>query len=673
MHDFFGTHPKTQWFLITLAGLVLALILFSWLFNWNLLRPTVAGMISARTGRATSITGDLKVHLWSFEPRVEIDGLTLKNPSWARHAVMFRAQALSISISLGRLLRGQIVLPEIDVVQPTIDLERDAKGRASWQFGTSGGTAPKSTAPAKIPTIRRLLIENGKIDLDDAIRKLKLNGTLVAADEAGRAKTSAAGAAAFRLRCTGSLNAKPFSLELNGGPLVNLEPDHPYRIEGHVKASDIALNAQVEFPKPFDLSAYQVKFDVSGGDLADVYYLTGLALPNTPAYRLAADMRHVGSTFRMDNLQGRLGSSDLEGEVQIDIGGARPRLRAKLKSSTLNIADLAPTLGHPAAAANSPSATPAAAHPDQAAAAGPAAAADSGRLFPDADLQVDRVRGMDADVTYAARSVTAPKVPMKEVNFHLMLDDGVLTMQPLSFVLDSGTFSGNVRLDARQDVPESSIDMRIENVDLGQFKSAKARQPPMQGTLLGHVKIHGRGASIRKLLAGADGGIGVVIPEGQISEALAELTGINVLNGLGVLISASDKDTTVRCGVAAFQAQQGVLGARTVFIDTSKVLITGRGTINLATEHLDLSLQGDPKKLRLLRLRTPITVHGTLLHPIVGVNAEKLAAQTGVAVALGTLLTPVAAALALIDPGLAKNKDCAAVLAQTADDPLNAQ
>ena len=50
-----------------------------------------------------------------------------------------------------------------------------------------------------------------------------------------------------------------------------------------------------------------------------------------------------------------------------------------------------------------------------------------------------------------------------------------------------------------------------------------------------------------------------------------------------------------------------------------------------------------------------------------GKQAARVAA-TGVAAALGTLLTPFAAALAYIDPGLAKNKDCSAVLAEAQDD-----
>jgi hypothetical protein len=51
-------------------------------------------------------------------------------------------------------------------------------------------------------------------------------------------------------------------------------------------------------------------------------------------------------------------------------------------------------------------------------------------------------------------------------------------------------------------------------------------------------------------------------------------------------------------------------------------------------------------------------------HPKVGIDAKKLAVQAGVAAALGALLTPVAAAIAFIDPGLAKNKECADVLSQ---------
>jgi hypothetical protein len=50
--------------------------------------------------------------------------------------------------------------------------------------------------------------------------------------------------------------------------------------------------------------------------------------------------------------------------------------------------------------------------------------------------------------------------------------------------------------------------------------------------------------------------------------------------------------------------------------------------------------------------------------PRIGIEPEKALAQAAAATALGTLLTPVAAILAFVDPGLAKNADCAALLSQ---------
>ena len=75
-------------------------------------------------------------------------------------------------------------------------------------------------------------------------------------------------------------------------------------------------------------------------------------------------------------------------------------------------------------------------------------------------------------------------------------------------------------------------------------------------------------------------------------------------------------------------------------------------------------MTGNPKHLRLTRIRSPITVGGTLSHPAIGLNMKKLAGQAAVATALGTLLTPAAAIIAFIDTGNAKNADCEAALAQ---------
>jgi AsmA family protein len=676
VRNYLRTHKIVAAIGIVLSLLLIVLFIIIGVLNSNLLRPTIAHVISSKTGRDTAINGNLHAHLLSWTPSLELNGIAIKNPPWADKPIMFSADRITVSVRLGRLLRGQIVLPQLSLIKPVVNLERDKQGRASWELGTKAGTPNGNTKPAKIPTVLSLTIQEGSLNVLDQIRKLRFEGSLVAAEEVATGDPSA-----FKIRAKGSLNEKPFSLDVDGAPLKDLTPTTAYSFTAKVKAADINLDTKVTVEKPFDLSKLDIGFVVTGNDLADVFYLTGLALPNTPPYRLAASVKVSGTTYTLDDLNGRLGSSDLSGRVVVETRSKIPKLTGRLISKSLNIVDVAPALGAPAEAKGDSLSASSQGQTSRSTAAGrkPAAKAIvteyqklNDRLFPDSELQVDRVRGMDADVYYAAGSVIAPKVPLKQVNLHVVLEKGVMTIDPLSFVLDQGKFAGAVRIDARTKVPESTIDMRIQNVDLSQFKSAAMKAAPLTGSLMGRMQLKGNGDSIHKFASSAQGAISVIIPNGEIEAGIAELTGIDVTRGLGLLIGKNEERTAIRCSVIDFQAQQGMLAEKTLFVDTTDVLINGRGNINLQNEKLNLELKGDPKHIRFTRLRSPITLGGTLAHPAIGVDVKKLAGQAGVAIALGTLLTPVAAVFAFIDPGLAKNKDCAAAFGQTSQ-PVTSQ
>ncbi len=175
----------------------------------------------------------------------------------------------------------------------------------------------------------------------------------------------------------------------------------------------------------------------------------------------------------------------------------------------------------------------------------------------------------------------------------------------------------------------------------------------MEGPLRVRVIIKGHGSSIHQIAASANGTVTAVLPRGSLRAALAELAGID-LRGVGLLLAKSGRETPVHCGVASFRAQDGVLQAQSLVVDTDSVMTTGAGSINLDSEALDLDLRGHPKGVRLMRLRSPLEVRGTLSHPSVAIRMGGTAAQTAAAVALGVLLTPLASVLAFVDPGLAR-------------------
>ena len=201
-----------------------------------------------------------------------------------------------------------------------------------------------------------------------------------------------------------------------------------------------------------------------------------------------------------------------------------------------------------------------------------------------------------------------------------------------------------MEFNAKNDTPKASVDLRIANIRLGQFARKDPSQPPIDGLLQGRLDLTARGRSLRDMAAKADGTVTLILPQGAIRASLAELTGLD-FRGLGLMLTNNKEDTPIRCGIARFQAHDGTLTSQTFVLDTDPVLITGGGTIQLASEALDLEIQGHPKHLRVLRLSAPLSVQGTLTHPSVSLEKGQRKFK-------------------LIDPGHAKDADCGALLAE---------
>ena len=628
------------------AGLVAVCLIVLATLDWNSLRGPVGHYLSGRLHREVTITGNLKVKLFSWTPSADVNGLVLAQPDWVDEKIraagpFAEIQRLTLSVELKRLFTGRVLLPEVNVEQPQLRLFRDASGRANWNFADD-----KNAPPFRLPPIRHFVIKDGRLGAEDVKRNLTFLGTFSSEEnDVGTQKQF------FGVLGQGELNHAPFSLDVKGDPLLNITPDKPYTFDAHLRAGATRIDAKGSVSKPFDLGQLQMAATFVGTDLADLYYLTGLALPSTPPYRLAGDLVRDVNEWRITNLAGKVGDSDLQGRLNVDSSRDRPYLTGDIASRKLNFDDLGPLIGaRPKGRADK--------------AAAPAQNTAAGHLLPDTPLHVERLRQMDADVHYRADTVASRDFPLRAAETRVSLKDGVLKLTPVSFTFSRGTLAGDVQIDARKDVPVSDIDVRLTGLRLEQFVASTNGVSPLEGTATARAKLHGVGNTIHKAASTANGTVTFVVPRGQVRQTFAELLGVNVASALGLLLTKDQSQTEVHCGVADFSTKDGVMALRQFVLDTPVVIATGEGTVDLKNEQIDLVITGQPKKPQLIRLRAPITIKGPLDHPALGVDARGAILQGGIAAGVALVLSPLAAILPFVDPGLAKDADCGALLAK---------
>ncbi len=634
-----------RWAGLAFALLVIAPLVFILFADWNAMRGPIARAASGVMGREVTITGDLDVEPWSWEPLIVADGIRVANPAWAGEGDTITVKSVRVRVAWPALLVGRVRVTSLELDSPQFSFLREKSGRATWSFGR-GDTGRR---PLNIPPIREFRLKDGGLKIDDRKRSIVLEAQIMSDESA------TSGATPFRLSGEGRIDADKFQLEFTGASLVNVQRDRPYAFRADIRAGDTRVIAEGAIDQPFDLSRYSARIAATGPDLADLYRLIGVALPNTPPYALKTLLRRERPRYLLTEITGTVGDTDLSGTITVNAAIDRKFVDADLFSRALDFDDLAVVLGGAPNTARGESASA-----RQRAMASHLAGND--RLLPDARLDLDRVRSLDAKLRYRARAVRTEWLPLRAFALDLTLDHGVLVGDPISFSLPRGEIAGTARIDATHDVPDVDVDLRMTNARVEDFMAKSSQPGAITGALQARAKLRGQGRSLHQAASNASGQVSFVVPQGEIRRAFAELLGINVTRGLGLLLSGDREKTEIRCAVADFRARGGVLTARTVVLDTGVVVASGGGTINLDTEALDLKLEGEPKEPRLIRVMAPVEITGHLRSPRVGVDLAKAGAQTGVAAALAGLLAPVAAILPFVSAGLAEDANCAALL-----------
>lgn len=621
------TRQRQSWVLAALGLLLLVLV-----FDWNWYKRPIQFAVESATGRSFRIEGDLDVRLALFRPTITAEGIVLGNVDWSETPEMLRVDRAEVDWAFWHLLAGRVYLPRVRLDGATLHLERDAERRANWRFSDQPAD---DGIPTRTPDIDRLWLTNGRLRLVEAPFQTDLSVDL----RSGR-PGDADRFAPVLLTGTGTYRGNDFQLQGRiDSPLQLAETDAPYRIDLEARAASTRARASGALASPLQLADFDLAFEIGGQDMAELYPLLGLAIPTTSAYALEGRLGREGDTWSYRGVSGVIGDSDIAGDVAVEAGGPRKKLVADLRSDRLDFDDLAGFIGG---------------QPHAGEGNRPVAASTGPRLFPTRPYEVERLQAMDADVRLRARQVTSPVLPLESMDGRLLLEDGLLQLDPLKLGVAGGEVEARARLDSRQS--PLAIELALDARRLELPKLAPEAAPESAGRIGGRVRLQGRGNSVAAFMANASGDVDLAMGRGRISNLTLELAGLDFAETLRFLLG-KDRVVPVRCGFADFSVADGTMTLDNFAFDTTDTLLLAEGSADLGEESLDLLLKPRPKDRSPFTLRSPLRVGGTFKSPTIRPQGGPLLLRSAAAAALYSLAPP-AALLALVETGPGENADC---------------
>jgi len=643
---------------LEILGVVIVLVLlliFFW--NWDWFIPLVETDASATLGRQVTLQ-HLHVRL-GRTTLIAADNIAIANPKGFEGNLATIDQLVIEVDVLGYLHNRVLTLSKIVVEHPVANVRQLPDGSNNYTLRMKSGGSGKPTQ------IGNLYIHNGTASVIMAKYKTNMNLT-IDTDRAPATGIFENDPNIIVVTAKGTYSAQPITGNFRGGALLSLrDAAQPYPVDLHIANgyTTVALVGTIEQPMTF--GGAHLQLTLAGQDMANLFQLTNIPLPSTPPYRITGHLDYSKDTIRFDHFYGRVGSSDLEGDLDEThpISGGKPLITANLASKHVDLTDLGGFLGATPGKTTTPGQTAATREKVEAAVASP-------NLLPATPINLPKINMANFEVHYTGEHIINKDVPLDNVVVNLSIENGRITLHPLNFAVGTGTIASDFDLNPVDNVLHTRASIDFRELPLARLM-ASTHAFAGNGTVGGSAHLTATGNSVAAMLGHGDGRLQLFMNRGgNISALLVDLAGLQVGDAILSFLGIPEK-TNIQCLVSDFTLTDGQLDTKALLLATPEANILGSGTADLTNETLDLALSTQATHFSIFSLSTPINIHGTLKHPSVLPAAGPLAARAVPAIALGVLFPPLAL-IPTIRLGLGDKNACVDTLQSLhAGDPHN--
>jgi len=655
------------------AALLVVVYIIAASYDYNKLKPMITDAVKNFTGRDLTVGGDVDLTI-GFPPSLEVADIAFQNASWGSEPQMARLKKLRVQVAVLPLLKGNLKINNLLLVEPVFLLETGKSGQSNLDFDV----------PTKAEAPRAESKTGGQSQTRFALEEIELKDGRIAYKDHRSGQTEIVELTALDLKkplfgdgadidIKGSYNKAPFELSGNIGLLSALKTEKKWPLKIEARAVKTIISAEGSIQDPTAARGIDLKLNVEGEDLAEIGKLTGKSLAVKGPFKLSGHL--VSPTDRevaVSDLLVVLGESRIQGKLKFTRTAKRPHIEAILTAEKL---DLRPLL-----AADKPAddGQPAAGARKQPAAAG----STEDKVFPGTPLKADALLLVDATAQLKAARILTPRLAFDDFLVDLALKDGVLNVKQLKAGGEKGgKLTATMKMAAQKSGAKLNLKLDIEELDLGNMAKNLGAADAVAGRLNMELDLHGQGDSVAALMAGLNGSTKVLVSEGRINNRYADLIGGDLRASINELFNplAEKKEfATLNCLVNQFDIEDGLAQSRILVIDTNRMTVIGDGDIDLKTEQLDLGVVPDPKEglgasnvatvnISLSEFAKPFRLKGTLAHPSLGIDPAKTALTFGRTLGGIVLFGPAGATTSLVSGKFGQNHPCAKALAAVDD------
>ncbi len=165
--------------------------------DWSDYQTKVATYFKEKTGKNITIAGTTEFTIFP-SPRLVVRKATVMNNDGFSQPVMMEIPAIEISISPMSLISDDMIINDISIISPTINLERNQSGKGNWDLSILNQTKKTDVFDADITTSTtvetplkqaKISIKNGKINFIDKAQAVltydKINASINAVKSNG--------------------------------------------------------------------------------------------------------------------------------------------------------------------------------------------------------------------------------------------------------------------------------------------------------------------------------------------------------------------------------------------------------------------------------------------------------------------------------------------------------